>query len=76
VQIAMNIIQIREELRKRDYLPVLYDFEKPTTKSVTETVSLLAHLARFVIADITDAKSILVRKNCARPGIHRCNNVL
>lgn len=44
---------------RRDYLPVLSDFEKPSTRSISETVSTLAHMARFVIADITDAKSIL-----------------
>ena len=49
---------IRDELRKRDYLPVLFDFEKPNNRDITETVSTLAHMARFVIADITDAKSI------------------
>ena len=49
---------IRDELRRRDYLPVLFDFEKPSSRDITETVSTLAHMARFVIADITDAKSI------------------
>jgi hypothetical protein len=49
---------IREELRHHDYLPVLFDFEKPASRDITETVSTLAHMARFVIADITDAKSI------------------
>jgi len=49
---------LREELRKHDLLPVLFDFEKPSNRNLTETVSTLAHLARFVIADITDAKSI------------------
>ena len=49
---------IRDELRKRDYLPVLFDFEKPSSRDITDTVSTLAHMAKFVIADITDAKSI------------------
>jgi hypothetical protein len=49
---------LREELRKRDYLPILFDFDVPATRDITETVSLLARMARFVVADITDAKSI------------------
>jgi uncharacterized protein YjbI with pentapeptide repeats len=50
---------LREELRRRDYLPILFDFEKPGSRDLTETISTLARMARFVIADITDAKSIL-----------------
>jgi hypothetical protein len=49
---------LREELRKRNYLPILFDFDVPATRDVTETVSLLARMARFVVADITDARSI------------------
>jgi hypothetical protein len=49
---------LREELRKRDYLPVLFDFAKPTSRDITETISTLAHMARFVVADITNARSI------------------
>ena len=49
---------IRDELRKHNYLPVLFDFEKPASRDITETVSILAHMARFVIADLIDAKSI------------------
>jgi hypothetical protein len=49
---------LRDELRNRNYLPVVFDFDKPANRDITETISTLAHLARFVIADITDAKSI------------------
>ncbi len=49
---------IRDELRKRDYLPVLFDFEKPASKDLTGTVSTLANMARFIIADLTDPSSV------------------
>ncbi len=49
---------LREELLKYDYLPVLFDFEKPGNRGFTETISTIAHLARFIIADLTDPASI------------------
>ena len=49
---------LRKELRKRNYLPVLFDFNVPASRDITETISLLARMARFVVADITDARSI------------------
>jgi uncharacterized protein YjbI with pentapeptide repeats len=49
---------LREELRMRDYLPILFDFSVPATRDITETVSLLARMARFIIADLTDPSSI------------------
>ena len=49
---------LRDTLRSRNYLPIVFDFEKPAHRNLTETISILAHMARFVIADITDAKSI------------------
>lgn len=51
---------LRDELRKSEYdfVPVVFDFDKPASRDLTETVSTLAHMARFVIADITDAQSI------------------
>jgi hypothetical protein len=50
---------LRNELRKSNYLPVMFDFEKPTSRTTVETITLLARMARFVIADVSDAKSIL-----------------
>jgi uncharacterized protein YjbI with pentapeptide repeats len=49
---------IREALRSRGYLPLVFDFEGPSSRDITETVGTLAHLARFIIADLTDARSI------------------
>jgi uncharacterized protein YjbI with pentapeptide repeats len=49
---------IRDELRKNDYLPILFDFDKPTSRDIHETITTLARLARFIIADITNPKSI------------------
>ena len=51
---------IRDELRKPEYqyLPVLFDFEKPSSKDLTGTISTLANMARFVIADLTDPSSV------------------
>jgi uncharacterized protein YjbI with pentapeptide repeats len=49
---------IREELRKHGYVPILFDFEKPATKDLHETITTLARMVRFIIADITNPKSI------------------
>jgi len=49
---------LRNSLRAKNYSPIVFDFEKPTSRDLTETIRVLAGLARFVIADITDAKSI------------------
>ena len=50
--------KLRERLRQLDYLPVLFDFEKPPGRDLTEVITTLAHMARFIIADITDPRSI------------------
>lgn len=49
---------LRDRLRDHGYVSVIFDFEKPSSRNLTQTISILAELSRFVIADITDAKSI------------------
>jgi hypothetical protein len=49
---------IRDDLRKRNYTPILFDFEKPSSRDFTETVSTLAHISKFVIADLTGPRSL------------------
>lgn len=49
---------LREELRKGNYLPILFDFDAPDNRDTTETVTLLARMARFIIADLTEPSSV------------------
>jgi uncharacterized protein YjbI with pentapeptide repeats len=49
--------RLREELRKRGFVPMVFNFDKPEVKDFTETVRLLAGLSHFVIADITNPRS-------------------
>jgi hypothetical protein len=59
--------RLREELRKRGYLPIVFNFDKPKTKTLTETVRVLAGLSRFVIADVTDPQSVPAELQAAIP---------
>jgi uncharacterized protein YjbI with pentapeptide repeats len=48
---------IRDELRRRDWVPIVFDFDKPSHRDFTETILTLAGMARFVVADISNPKS-------------------
>jgi hypothetical protein len=60
---------LREELRGHNYLPVLFDFPETESRDLTETVSLLARMARFIIADLTDPSSIPKELEAIVPGL-------
>ena len=49
---------LRDALRQLDKTPILFDFDKPSSKDVLGTVETLARMARFIIADITDPSSV------------------
>src|ERR1700722_13206235 len=49
---------LRDELRNHDFLPILFDFDKPDGKDLTGTITTLANMARFVIADLTEPSSV------------------
>jgi len=49
---------IRDELRKYNYIPVLFDFTKPSSRNFTETVITIASLSKYIIADLSSPRSI------------------
>lgn len=50
--------EIKDKLDQHGYLAVLFDFEVPAGRDLTETVLTLASLSKFIVADLTDPKSI------------------
>jgi uncharacterized protein YjbI with pentapeptide repeats len=49
---------LRNALRQKDLVPIIFDFAIPTNRDVTQTVKILAGLAKFVVADVTDATEV------------------
>lgn len=49
---------MREILRQNDYIPVMFDFEKPSNRSLTETILTLASMSRFIVADLSSPRSL------------------
>ena len=51
------LIALKNKLREYNFVPIIFDFDRPTNKDFTETIKTLAGLSYFVIADITNPKS-------------------
>jgi uncharacterized protein YjbI with pentapeptide repeats len=47
----LNFIAVK--LREKQYIPIIFDFERPADRNYTETVKVLVGLARFVIVDLS-----------------------
>jgi hypothetical protein len=54
-------------LRQRDFLPMVFNFERPTQRDFTETIMTLAGLSLFVIVDITNPRSAPLELEAAIP---------
>lgn len=52
---------LRQALRGNDFdlVPVVFDFSRPVSRTTAETITTLSGMARFVVADLTDARSVL-----------------
>lgn len=46
-----------DELRKNNLVPIIFDFERASSRDFTETIKTLAGMSLFVIADITNPSS-------------------
>lgn len=60
---------IRDELRRFDLVPVVFDFEPAASQDITDTVTLLARMARFVVADLTDPRSVQQELTLIAPAV-------
>jgi hypothetical protein len=61
--------RLREELRTRRYVPILFDFEKPRSRDTIETIRTLAGMSKFIIADLTDAKAVVQELQAIVPNL-------
>lgn len=49
---------IKEKLRDEGYVPMLFDFDIPQETDIGETVTLLARMSKFIIADLSEPSSL------------------
>jgi hypothetical protein len=54
-KVVLDVLQ--KKLRSLNFLPIVFDFKRPTAHDFTETIMTLAGLSCFIIADITNPKS-------------------
>jgi len=50
--------QIKEELRIRNFSPIVFDFKSPKSLDLIEVIVLLSLLSKFIIADLSEPKSV------------------
>jgi hypothetical protein len=51
---GLEVLQsIAETLRRLNYLPIIFDFDRPSGRTYTETVKTLVGLSRFVVVDLS-----------------------
>lgn len=60
---------LREALPEHGYAPVVFDFAEPRDRDLIETVAMLAGLARFIIADLTNPRSTPLESQLTIPQI-------
>jgi len=54
----MVLDKIKAKLQELNFVPIIFDFARPASRNITETVRVLAGMSLFVVADLTHPKSI------------------
>ena len=49
---------IKKTLRQLGFVSIVFDFEKPGSRDLTETIGLIGRMSTFIVADLTEAKSL------------------
>ena len=60
---------LKEALPTHNYAPIKFDFDQGRDRDLIETVTTLASLSRFVIADLTEPKSVPLESQAIVPDI-------
>ena len=63
------LLQVRKKLADLGYAPIVFDFPRPTERDLIETVSLIASMSRFVIADLTRPQSTPLEAMLIAPNV-------
>jgi uncharacterized protein YjbI with pentapeptide repeats len=61
--------RLREELRTRHYVPIMFDFEPAKSRDTIETIRILAGMVKFIIADLTEAKAVVQELQAIVPNL-------
>lgn len=61
--------RVRDRLREMNFSPVLFDFDPASNLDISDTVTLLARMSRFVIADLTDPRSVQQELTMIAPNV-------
>src|SRR5262249_44463431 len=48
-----RLYSIHERLQRKNYMPMIFDFARPKSSSLTETDVTMAGLSKFIVADLS-----------------------
>jgi len=62
-----RLSQLQAALERRGFHPVIFNFDRPKSADYGETIRLLAGLAGFIVADMSDPRSVAMEMQLIAP---------